>query len=659
MKKMTEGDFSDPVLQQAYQYGQQKGVPLMSPAQLKPSAPTKPIVTTTKQTTHAKALESTHTVSHLMQAFKIPADVEQLAKIGNKAYKTGKVTTQSWVMRADPAALQNPWPLPQAGGGRQGDWIKNTFGHNEAEIIEQLKSAPPPQTVSAKDIRSAYDSQSITDSHDLPQFTIVQGVGVNDLHKTPLGQEALLQVASQFDFQESPGAYDFPVTSYLGDRTQGPQASIESASSALHRKAAKKAGTLDHALVDLLPKELLDKYPTLYRHGYLEINQITNPADKQRLLDHISNNIEKIKVLPQWTQCESSGAKQMQVFCAAPSFQGGATPTEGSVEDKICKKLVVAQYVALAQLAVIRSREIGQTVPLHLTLVGQGAFNNHPTVMKEAMDEVAKIIKGNNVAVYIHAYDQNADNILKSQMKGSYTVKTMSAEIFKTQPHPSQVSQARIDTVPTVQLQPKQQVHSNPKVGIQVRRKKTQPSETITEPSVSATQPTMTSMPSVTKPSPILTAFSQDKDSQFPFNLTTKLTSLFQETNWEINTPNNATITVTDKQDTSKQVKICKGEDAIRLSTAHTDATATEALYQSTAAIEPDQDEILELNVEMTHHYDWKVQLKKMHDSGINIENIKSLKVDGKEIIESAKQSIQEIKQASEKEHLFVLKRRN
>lgn len=209
-------------------------------------------------------------------------------------------------------------------------------------------------------------------------------------------------------------------------------------------------------------------------------------------------------------------------------------------------------------------------------------------------------------------------------------------------------------------IQPTTQPPTKPKstIGIQVRRKSPEPRETITDPILTQSVVPPTTQP-VVKKAPILTAFSQDKDSQFPFNLTTKLTSLFQETNWEINTPNNATITVTDKQDTSKQVKICKGEDAIRLSTAHTDATATEALYQSTAAIEPDQDEILELNVEMTHHYDWKVQLKKMHDSGINIENIKSLKVDGKEIIESAKQSIQEIKQASEKEHLFVLKRRN
>lgn len=87
------------------------------------------------------------------------------------------------------------------------------------------------------------------------------------------------------------------------------------------------------------------------------------------------------------------------------------------------------------------------------------------------------------------------------------------------------------------------------------------------------------------------------------------------------------------------------------------DDTTTEALYQSTAAIEPAQDEILEFDVEMTHHYDWKEQLKKMHANGIDIENIKSLKVDGKEMIDVAKQSIQEIKQSSNAEHTFASQR--
>ncbi|HRE30448.1 MAG TPA: protein kinase, partial [Candidatus Berkiella sp.] len=149
----------------------------------------------------------------------------------------------------------------------------------------------------------------------------------------------------------------------------------------------------------------------------------------------------KLKILPQWVLCESSGQNQLQVFTAAPSFQRRPQPVERSVEDKICKQLVVAQYIATAQLAVIRSRETGQTVPLHLTLVGQSAFNNNPSVMKEAMAKVAEIVKGENVAIYVHAYTPKDVALIETQMKDNidklYEVKKINKEQFKNIPRPA------------------------------------------------------------------------------------------------------------------------------------------------------------------------------------------------------------------------------
>jgi len=313
-------------------------------------------------------------------------------------------------------------------------WIEDTFNKTEKEIRVSLKNIPPPKTYSLSTINEAIQVQPENTSSELPHFTIVEGVSVNDLHKMPLGQNSVLQVASQFDFQESVGAFDAPVTSYASDRTQGPQASIEAAAAALHRKAAKDAGNLPNALTDLIPEDLQIKYPELYRHGYLQLSVIKDEQDKIWLLQHIKNNIEKLKVLPQDVICESTQARQLQVFCAAPSFQGAARPAEGSTDDLICKKLVVAQYTATAQLAVIKARETGKIVPLHLTFVGQGAFNNHPTVMQEAMESVASVVKGENVAVFAHAYNQAAKNKIEAQLesgKGSlFTTGYKTAEVF-------------------------------------------------------------------------------------------------------------------------------------------------------------------------------------------------------------------------------------
>ena len=58
--------------------------------------------------------------------------------------------------------------------------------------------------------------------------------------------------------------------------------------------------------------------------------------------------------------------------------------------EAICKMLVTAQYRAVAQIAAMRSVTTSESVSLHLTLVGQGAFNNPENVMKEALGRLKK-----------------------------------------------------------------------------------------------------------------------------------------------------------------------------------------------------------------------------------------------------------------------------
>lgn len=308
-------------------------------------------------------------------------------------------------------------PVPnQKKGSRNPGWLKNTFGKAEAAIRAELKTAmqnnqlAPPKPYSVQEIETAlHASKPATVTAPIQnQIRSREGVSVNDWHFVPAdGVEnedlAIIQLASQFDYQEAVEPVDTPVESYLGDPTQGPQGAIEAAAAALYRKAAKDAGLLPHALARCISKPLLDK---CYKHGYLELSKL-DVNEKKQLLQELTNNIDKLEILPQHVVCERSGNPQIQVCTAAPSFQGQATPSATSVENQICALLVIAQYKAIAQLAVIRSREIGKTIPLHLTLVSQGVFNNNPQVIGMAIKAVAEVVKGENVQVIYECFSSS------------------------------------------------------------------------------------------------------------------------------------------------------------------------------------------------------------------------------------------------------------
>ena len=91
-------------------------------------------------------------------------------------------------------------------------------------------------------------------------------------------------------------------------------------------------------------------------------------------------------------------------------------PDPGSYGEKICTVLVEAQYRAIAQIAAMRSlRTKGERVNLHLTLVGQGAFNNPQSVLKSALKAVYETVSYFDVDVFIHGFsDSDVKKIDKS-----------------------------------------------------------------------------------------------------------------------------------------------------------------------------------------------------------------------------------------------------
>ncbi len=241
-----------------------------------------------------------------------------------------------------------------AGGGRPDDWIKKIFSQEEDEIVETLQKIPAPKTWSIGSIHQTYTQiLGPNETEQKEQIILVEGVGVNGIHQ----KNSLVQLASQFNYLESPGPYKVPVSKYLYDLTQGPLGSIEATAAALHRLASEKSGKLLNALHSLLPPEALP----FYKHGYLMLVDAPENLCKE-IYEHMVARIDRLEILPQWVLCEASGSIQMQIFSAAPSFQGRQSPDPGSWAEKIAILLVSKQYEALGKIAVIRSLLTGSTV---------------------------------------------------------------------------------------------------------------------------------------------------------------------------------------------------------------------------------------------------------------------------------------------------------
>lgn len=351
----------------------------------------------------------------------IVQEIQDLVQIGHANYTKNDSTLQT----ARNNAKANAYPK---GAGRPGDWIEQTFGQTEDAILPTLRGIDGPkrwsiQTINETYIEVTHGAQEISDT----LYYLVTGVGINYLHEAPVGRDgAIVQAASQFNYLESTSnLFVAPVGHYLDDKTQGPMASIEASAAAMYRRAAVLENKLPHALHQMLPNDFPVKY---YENGYLMPYNITDPAEQTNILQNLQKHIQQLEILPQWVLTESNQATQLQLFQAAPSYQGHFTESKTTFAKDICTLLVVPQYKAIAQLAVIRSILINKTVNLHLTAVGQGAFNNPRSVYLDALRAVKEAIDGHNVRVFIHSYDPPNEH-QTNELKNALQITDFTAEI--------------------------------------------------------------------------------------------------------------------------------------------------------------------------------------------------------------------------------------
>jgi predicted NAD-dependent protein-ADP-ribosyltransferase YbiA (DUF1768 family) len=208
---------------------------------------------------------------------------------------------------------------------------------------------------------------------------------------------SILQVASQFNFLESPSTEYTPPSKYFRDQTQGPVASLSFPGMLVQRDCHFRKKNI---------QDIFRKFrEPIYKGGYFMPYAIPT-SERNEALAHIKTNIGKLKILAQSGKSfwERNDRTTIQVFTAAPSFQNSSMPSMDSADGKMCDILVSSQYAALGRLAALQSLAIKETVRLHLTLLGQGVFQNPEGVLTTSFTRLLDAVKGYDVEVFVHAY---------------------------------------------------------------------------------------------------------------------------------------------------------------------------------------------------------------------------------------------------------------
>ena len=370
--------------------------------------------TTTTTTGGSQETPQTRSLNQLLQGpgpndFDLPAGVkvreDTRNKIGNDPNQLAKVYA--------PKSNQTPKKDPNKPEEKE-SWVSEVFADEnnnpltEGQLREKYvadkarlqKNIPPSFQI--QQINEEYErvkKQKTQSSAIQPAQTktfVVVGVDAIALPSAKATSGGIVQVASQFNALESMSKERAALSIYPFDPTQGPRAVMPCANALFQRD------TIMHydAFEDVMPDEATRK--RFVQGGYVTWNK--DPAEFQAQLGANNENVQKLRILSMWTKPELADTEVLQCYTAAAPTSAYGNSGNKKQQDEIAEALVVEQYTAIAKMAVIRARETGQTVPLHLTFVGGGAFENDPKILQKAFKEVENILQNENVELYIHAY---------------------------------------------------------------------------------------------------------------------------------------------------------------------------------------------------------------------------------------------------------------
>ena len=239
---------------------------------------------------------------------------------------------------------------------------------------------------------------------------------IGHLQSLPTFQNALFQVASNFNALELMGPYDkramTQLSAYILDQTQGPYASISAAPGliARHYYAFEKQGMSPETWsqqYDGPQLEMLRETPLRVRNGYvmLEEESLEQPALPEDMAVLVHRNIEvtfgqsrdhehrrlanKTQLIDQvFTATLDLGSRQRHFLESAPKEV-----------TSLGKALLRAAYEATL-LAAIQ----GGNRKVVLTLIGGGVFCNPSSWIVEAIEDLLPLIVESGLTVYLNAF---------------------------------------------------------------------------------------------------------------------------------------------------------------------------------------------------------------------------------------------------------------
>lgn len=315
------------------------------------------------------------------------------------------------------------------------------------EIKFPIKLDPKyrPNLISMKAIREEYKSKkSDSKSSGAPSYTILFESDALQNHNLPCFKNGIVQMASQGNCQEATRREIALLKDYCTDRTQGPASAMSAVDATLARRVF-----LDDC--DLMRLWLLKYDPNSecfdYQYGYLIPKKNQVEACIKLLDDHgeeILANVQQVRI-------DNASLEDNQWMTQVPcfGFAFGINELYPRSEDEknvhipaLCQRLLTLQYQAIAQLAVLKSRALGQRIPLLLTPVGAGAFGNPPSAVYKAIASIQSIVEGENVDVVLSIFNRD-------ELKEEYRKIIPFFSLEKTHDEMSQISAGALHNIST------------------------------------------------------------------------------------------------------------------------------------------------------------------------------------------------------------------
>lgn len=249
---------------------------------------------------------------------------------------------------------------------------------------------------------------------------------VEELHKDKKNEAALFQAASQFNLLEMIGPHITPnqgIDRYEHDHTQGPACAIACGAGTIYRnyfvpmnEHIGQSATHQIDCLDLIGQELgNDKlaywqmqngYAIASQKGLLAINKkLSLLNDKQR-----ENLKDLLKVGIQWeTEVTISESKHTvsQIYCSA--LPVAYCNTEQYHWEHFAKIILEAAYEATLYAALIN---LDKSKKVYLTLLGGGAFGNHPSWVLGSLKQALIKFKNTPLEVYVVSYGSSNKQVI-------------------------------------------------------------------------------------------------------------------------------------------------------------------------------------------------------------------------------------------------------